>query len=108
MYVKEVLVFAVLHVFFICEQGKFVQVGSAVVRAEAPAVSALIAHVVHMDDLVLLHARDTDSDVRPVGAYFHTVLADALTAEAPPALLSVLSRVCKVSSSIIHGFFVCL
>ena len=60
------------------KQGEFVKIGSAVPRTEALTVAALVAHIIHVDDLMLLHARNNQRDIGSVGAYLNTVFAVAV------------------------------
>ena len=53
---------------------EFVKIGSAVPRPEALTVATLVAHIIHVDDLMLLHARNNQRDIGSVGAYLNTCL----------------------------------
>ena len=75
----------VRHILHRLEQGELVVARLGGVGAELGAVAALVAHLVHMDDLMAAigHA---DSHIGTVGAGVHTVLAHGSALEATLAL----------------------
>ncbi|CAN4017025.1 TRAP transporter small permease, partial [Dysosmobacter welbionis] len=67
------------------EQGELLPVGGGVVGAEHGAVAALVAHPVHMEDL-LAAVRQLDDHIGPVGAHVGADLAHHVAGQAPVAL----------------------
>ena len=80
---QESRVPGILHILLTPEQGQLIAVRPSRIRAEHRAVSALIAHSVHVKDLFLLQSRNPDRDVRAVRADVRTDLADRRAAKAP-------------------------
>ena len=73
------------------EQGELVPVGSGIIGAEHGAVAALIAHPVHMEDL-MSSVRKRDDHVGPVGADVGADLTDGVAVQAALALAPSLGR----------------
>ena len=80
---QEALILAAVHILLRPEQRQLVLVWPSAVRAEDRAVAALIAHPVHVKDLIHLQARDLDRDIRAVRTDIRADLADGRTAQAP-------------------------
>ena len=64
---QDACVVGIHHILNGLEQGELVVAGLGGVGAELGAVAALVAHLVHMDDLVAAVGHG-DSDIGPVGA----------------------------------------
>ena len=67
------------------EQGELLPVGGGVVGAEHGAVAALVAHPVHMEDLMAAVGQ-LDDHVGPVGAHIGADLAHHVAGQAAVAL----------------------
>ena len=73
------------------EQGELVPVGSGIIGAEHGAVAALIAHPVHMENLMSA-VRKRDDHIGPVGADVGADLTDGVAVQAALTLAPGLGR----------------
>ena len=73
---------------------------------EAAAVSALVTHIVHMDNLMLLHARNYKGNICTVGADLHTVLTVAVAGKASSAVCSAFILFCQISLTVRDNLFI--
>ncbi len=85
---EEPFVFRGIKFLFCMENSEFVLVRGTAVRTEHHAVSAFIAHSVHMQDLRHFDSGDMDRDICPVRTDLHTAFADRGAAEAAGEFLS--------------------